>query len=251
MHCRYDEAEALASRVLGKEPASRQALQLRGEARLKQSKPRIAMLDLSAALPLANGADERNETARLLEAAEAAAGAEVVILPCWNACIVGVLLHVLDCCKDSTSFYEKARCTCIRVLHVVHTGHELFVSILCCANYYVTAHRAMIPYTNLLLLLLLLLYQTLQAEQDPRARGLELLREGRAREAVTCLEWSRTKLKAANSPLYPACLLDLALACMKVCWCTKISTCMNQQRHTCIWLFLVTSSMFEDVYHCL
>eukprot|EP00953_Heterococcus_sp_UTEX-ZZ885_P024522 13412-Heterococcus_DN1.PRE.3 len=75
-HRRYEEAEALASRVLSKEPACRQALQLRGEARLKQCKPRIAMLDLSTALPLANGADERNETARLLEAAEAAAGAE-------------------------------------------------------------------------------------------------------------------------------------------------------------------------------
>jgi hypothetical protein len=72
---------------------------------------------------------------------------------------------------------------------------------------------------DLSMLLLHHLYHTLQAEQDPRARGLELLREGRAREAVTCLEWSRTKLKAANSPLYPACLLDLALACMKVCVC--------------------------------
>eukprot|EP00953_Heterococcus_sp_UTEX-ZZ885_P025030 13630-Heterococcus_DN1.PRE.8 len=126
---RYEEAEAMASAVLSLQPASRNALHTRGQARLQLANPRPAMSDLSAALPLCSSARERVDTSRLLEAAEAAAGA--------------------------------------------------------------------------------------QAEQDPRARGLELLREGRAREAVACLAWSRTKLKATNSPLYPDCLLDLSLACTK------------------------------------
>jgi tetratricopeptide (TPR) repeat protein len=94
---RYEEAEALASRVLSKEPACRQALQLRGEARLKQCKPRIAMLDLSTALPLASGADERNETARLLEAAEAAAGAEVFTPPHLRTLCRMLVLFVCYC----------------------------------------------------------------------------------------------------------------------------------------------------------
>jgi tetratricopeptide (TPR) repeat protein len=101
-HRRYEEAEALASRVLSKEPACRQALQLRGEARLKQCKPRIAMLDLSTALPLANGADERNETARLLEAAEAAAGAEVYTPPQLHTlCRMLVSLSSLAYCEHA------------------------------------------------------------------------------------------------------------------------------------------------------
>ena len=74
---RYEESEAMASAVLSSQPASWNALRARGQARLQLAKPRPAMSDLSAALPLCSSARERADISRLLEAAEAAAGAQV------------------------------------------------------------------------------------------------------------------------------------------------------------------------------